>query len=106
MNILGWLRPTPEHGLAETLAITIKCARRCAYDLSHAADCVDDARLARVYRTRAKHWQSLFSSGTSMKDYRLELHREIEKRDAVIESLRAELKATGLSGYAADEVPF
>jgi hypothetical protein len=102
--------PTPEDGLAETLAITIRCARRCAYDLSHAADLIDDTGLwagfGRRFEQKARHWQSLFSSGASMKDYRLGLHKELDEKDRLIEALRSELKKLGHTGFCGDETPF
>ena len=101
---------SPEDGLAETLAITVRCARRCAYDLSHAADMIDDKGTWAEFRVRfeqkATHWQSLFSSGASMKDYRLGLHREIDQKDMLIEKLRAKLVELGHSEWLDDEVPF
>lgn len=106
-----WLdEPTPEDGLAETLAITIRCARRCAYDLAHAAEMMPatgwQSKFSTLYAERAQHWQGLFSSGASMKSYRLELHREIESRDRIIETLREELRSMGHSGFGPNEVPF
>lgn len=112
-----WLRrwldaPSPEDGLAETLAITTRCARRCAYDLSHALDLIPESA-GRPYRNvithleqNAKHWQSLFSSGASMKDYRLALHRELEQRDETIRRLRDRLNDLGHGAFLDDEVPF
>lgn len=102
--------PTPEDGLAETLAITIRCARRCAYDLAHAADFIPETGFQRQwgerYRDRAAHWQQLFSNGASVKDYRLKLHSEIDDKAATIEKLRAELRALGHSGFHDREIPF
>ena len=101
----------PEDGLAETLAITIRCARRCAYDLSHAADLLpDDQSLAGTFKphfaAKADHWQSLFSSGTSMKDYRLRLHQDLDDQARLIDQLRKELKDLGHPGLLHDEIPF
>jgi len=96
----------PEDGLAETLAITVRCARRCAYDLAHAADFIPAGEWERLYQARARHWQQLFSSGASMKDYRLRLHDDIEARDITIEKLRNELRKLGHSGNHAGETPF
>ena len=96
----------PEDGLAETLAITVRCARRCAYDLAHAADFVRDPQWERIYVERATHWQRLFSSGASMKDYRLRLHSQIDEQEVLIERLRAALKVATGSEYLPDEVPF
>lgn len=111
--IRRWLNETtPEDGLAETLEITLRCARRCAYDLSHAADMItsDQEHFYFPWRKgmqkRADYWQSLFSSGTSMKDYRLQLHRALDERDHKIDRLRAKLIELGHSGWMDGEVPF
>lgn len=107
--IRRWLdEPTPEDGLAETLSITLRCARRCAYDLSHAAEMIPrtGAPWHDRMRNKADHWQSLFSSGTSMKDYRLKLHLDLDKSEHTVERLRAELIKLGHSGWLDDETPF
>lgn len=106
-----WIgEPVPEDGLAETLAITIRCARRCAYDLSHAADLIDHrgpwAEFGQRFERKAAHWQSLFSSGASMKDYRLELHNDLDKAERTIEKLRARLVELGEPPTLPDEMPF
>lgn len=106
-----WLEvPEPEDGLAETLAITVRCARRCAYDLAHAADLIDHrgpwADFANRFEHKAAHWQSLFSSGASVKDYRLKLHEEIEKNERIIERLRDRIVELGGKRFLEDEVPF
>lgn len=102
--------PSPEDGLAETLKITIFCARRCAYDLAHAADFIPENGWQREwgerYARRATEWQQLFSSGTSMKEYRLKLYDEIDSQARTIEKLREELRALGHSGYHGQETPF
>jgi DNA polymerase III delta prime subunit len=54
------------HDTLETLELTIRSARRCAYDLNSAE-----------FTDRAKYWIKLFQSGNSCKDYRHELHRTI-----------------------------
>ncbi len=79
----------------ETLELTIRAARRCAYDLGHAADLIALGRMneemATLFRERSKHYIGLFQSGNSMKDYRHRLHDEINEHESTIERLRAVL---------------
>jgi hypothetical protein len=52
----------------EALELTIRSARRCAYDLTHAADMIalgrTDAEMATMFRERAGHFIRLFQSAT------------------------------------------
>lgn len=65
--------------------MTLRCARRCAYDLSHAVSSIPmDDPMRIIYEVRSKQWVELFQSGNAMKDYRLELHAEIEKRECAL----------------------
>lgn len=76
----------------EALELTLRSARRCAYDLRHAAEILDDQVMSLLFRQRADHYVKLFQSGNSMKDYRHELHRTIEDLEMKVDSLRAVLK--------------
>jgi hypothetical protein len=77
----------------ETLELTIRAARRCAYDLRHCADYVArprgiDAEMVKMFGERADHYVALFQSGNSMKDYRHRLHHTIDEQERTIERLR------------------
>lgn len=84
---------TVDAHIAETHDIMIRCARRCAYDLGHAIDMIDlkpgdyRADLVKHLRSTQEHWIGLFRSGNHMKDYRLYLHHELDKRARTIERL-------------------
>lgn len=78
----------------ETLELTIRSARRCAYDLRHCADYVArprgiDVEMVKMFSERANHYVALFQSGNSMKDYRHRLHHVIDEHERTIETLRA-----------------
>jgi hypothetical protein len=84
----------------ETLELTIRSARRCAYDLRHCVDCLgmdavshltgDDTR--KMFRDRADYFVKLFQSGNAMKDYRHQLYHEIDELERRVETLRRILK--------------
>lgn len=82
----------------EALELSVRAARRCAYDLKHCVESLDtvDSVTAEVYRDRARAWIALFQSGNSVKDYRHELHRTIDQQETVIEKLRAVLSEHGI----------
>ncbi len=91
-------RPSPADGLQESHEILIRCARRCAYDLQHAVSFIPakHTRVAERLQVKADWWIDLFSSGNSVKDYRLQLHRELDERDVTIAALRAALQKHGV----------
>lgn len=96
--VLKFLRSPVDRSYIETHEMLLRCARRCAYDLRHATDEISrlasyagpraDKDLLLMYRERSDHWVSLFATGNAMKDYRLELEREITKRDLEIARLQ------------------
>ncbi|QDP55932.1 MAG: hypothetical protein GOVbin8609_64 [Prokaryotic dsDNA virus sp.] len=77
--ILCWqFRKTPYYDMLEQYVLTLKAARRCAYDLKHCSSdlsmyCKDSIV---DYHERAEMWQTIFTP-TGGKDYRHELHSEI-----------------------------
>lgn len=78
--------------LIETLELTIRSSRRCAYDLGHASELIENKEMQSLFRQRANHYVKFFQSGNSCKDYRHELHRTIDNLEIKVESLRALLK--------------
>jgi hypothetical protein len=77
----------------ETLELTIRAARRCAYDLRHCTGMLNmpgrkDPKLNRVFEERAAYFLKLFQSGNTCKDYRHNLHRTIDELEGKIERLR------------------
>jgi hypothetical protein len=105
-SLRRWLGGTPEAHIAELHDVLLRSARRCAYDLRHAADEIVEARTRRAYGDRADMWLGIFASGNALKDYRLELHREIQKRDTEIARLRALCEANGVNPVGPNELPF
>ena len=51
-------------------------------------------------------WVGIFASGNALKDYRLELHREVLKRDVEIARLRRLCEANGIDPACPNELPF
>lgn len=85
--------------LMEAHNILIRAARRCAYDLRHAAALIDKdhwSDLKQHLRRNAEHWVALFQSGNSVKDYQIQLHHEIEIRDRKILELKNLLRENGI----------
>jgi hypothetical protein len=72
----------------ETLELTIRSARRCAYDLNHAAGDVRDASMRKIYQERADFFVKLFQSGNAMKDYRHRLYDQISDLEFKLKQLR------------------
>jgi hypothetical protein len=80
----------------ETLELTIRSARRCAYDLRHCADSLSlnrprsasDSEMAKLFSDRADFFVKLFQSGNAMKDYRHSLYEQISGLEFNLAQLR------------------
>jgi hypothetical protein len=81
----------------EALELTVRSARRCAYDLKHCADSYGlimfnagypNDEMVKLFRERADYFVKFFQHGNSMKDYRHNLHRTIEELESRVETLR------------------
>lgn len=86
-SLLRWLSGNdPYFALLEQHNLLIKTARRCAYDLKHCVDGLPAKSNLREFgmEERANFYIGLFQSGNSMKDYRIELIREIEKLEDLL----------------------
>lgn len=90
------IKTTPKEDILsdtiEILELTIRAARRCAYDLKHAAEMVKDKYFTDIFRDNAQHYVKLFQSGNECKDYRHRLHRTISEHEITIERLRKVLE--------------
>lgn len=97
-----------DEGFKETHEILIRCARRCAYDLSHVVQLIDPNfnSIAERMIERSKHWVDLFKSGNSMKDYRIHLYTLIENKDKEIKRLRKLIKDNNIQDFESEEMPF
>lgn len=99
-------RDTPWRDLAEEYAMLTKMARRCAYDLSHAASPYNDSETAKMFEERSRMWLGLFAPD-GVKDYRHQLLNDNMKLEFRIERLRNFCVDNGLDPNKVDEVlPF
>jgi hypothetical protein len=87
----------------EQYTLVLKGARRCAYDLKHASAArADDGPM---FYERANMWLEVFSP-TGGKDYRHELHSEIDSLDREIERLKQVLIKNNVDHVDPDSIPF
>lgn len=96
------LEYTPEEVQAELMELLIKGARRCAYDLRHAADDIGGT----FWHSRADMWIGIFDPARGLKDYRTRLHHTIMEQSATIEGLRELCRSKGVEMGNLDEFPF
>lgn len=89
----------PEEHLAEHYLILLKSARRCAYDLRHAADMLPsegpDANFSQIFRDRAHQWIGIFAPD-GIKNYKLELHQEMFRIECEVRRLIKLCKDNGV----------
>jgi hypothetical protein len=103
---LWWLYRNQATGsLAESHLILLKSARRCAYDLRHAQDNIQDKWCREKFDRRATFWLEIFSP-TGVKDYRLEMITQIEKLEYEVFCLRRELAEHGIESKVSVNDPF
>jgi hypothetical protein len=94
---LWWkFRDETFRSLAESYLILLKSARRCAYDLRHAADAIPAGYYNDIFDERSRSWVKLFAAD-GIKDYRLEMHRDIDALRREVDALRAELLEHGIT---------
>jgi hypothetical protein len=87
----------------EQYTLVLKAARRCAYDLKHASAAREED--GPMFYERSNMWLEVFSP-TGGKNYRHELHSDIDSRDAEIERLKQVLIHNGLDPEDPDRIPF
>ena len=113
-RIAGWLDPTPVRIERDLFDLTVKCARRCAHDLEHAAGDVwyasrrperGDEQSA-MWHKRAEEWLAIFYPIGGMKDYHAKLHIRVDNAEELVDKLRAHCVANGISQWLDHEVPF
>jgi len=90
----------------EQYTLILKAARRCGYDLRHAADdlCRNGGDDYTFYDERADGWLDIFSP-TGAKDYRHKLHLEIWNLESKVDKLKKLCEENGIE-HDADEIPF
>lgn len=98
---------TPEQAQAELMELTIKAARRCAYDLAHAVDYMDAGELRDTLTRRAQHWKQVFNPADGPKDYRHKLHMDNASLERRVAGLLALCKANEIDASLFDDpIPF
>lgn len=95
----------------EQYTLVLKAARRCAYDLTH---CAGDLSLELSrnneksivdYHKRSQMWQDIFSP-TGGKDYRHDLHYDIDKAEREVTRLQELCTKNGIDYYDPNGIPF
>lgn len=101
-------RTEPQAHVDELLGLYTMAGRRCAHDLAHAADLVEDSHWNKIFVDKAKHWHTVFYPGSDGKNYRHHLHNEIARRDREIEELRELLAQHNIDarGITGTDFPF
>jgi hypothetical protein len=87
-------KSVPEEHLAQHYEILVKSARRCAYDLTHAADPTLHQHVD--IEEMARNWQTIFSPD-GVKNYRLDMHREIMSLQRQAKTLHELAEKAGLN---------
>lgn len=91
--------------LVDHHTLLLLSARRCAYDLKHAAGEIDPlSPFAEEFESRANNWLSIFAPD-GIKNYRSELHRTIGELDLRNEQLERVLKENNIP-LPYDDIPF
>lgn len=111
-------RDVDKAALVELLEIAMKSGRRCAYDLNHAAGIIslygdDTTHYSRAFHSRADHYKTMFNSAQDMKNYRINLHKDIDKLERRVETLErcineynAQTTGEKVHLYGPDDIPF
>lgn len=94
-----WPENDPKDSILQDYETLIRSARRCAYDLDHvvtALEMVDPDHFFIKecdFSARARTWVHLFAKGNPGKDYRMNMHREVDRLEQEIQELTTKLKA-------------
>lgn len=81
----------------EMFELLSKAGLRCAYDLRHAADNIEDKELSKMFNDRAKMWLNIFNPNNGPKEYSNSLHKEIWGLERDIGRLKNLLIEKGVS---------
>lgn len=96
---------SPWRDMTEEYTLLLKSARRCAYDLSHAAWGPTTPDMSDMFERRARMWLNIFSPD-GMKDYRHRLHNDIDKLEFRIQRLRDFCVKNDLDPEEVDDTQF
>lgn len=92
----------------EQYTLILKAARRCGYDLHHAAAnmfwSTTEDKEYKFYADRADGWLDIFSP-TGAKDYRHKLHMDIWNLEMKVKKLQKLCDENGIE-HDGDEIPF
>lgn len=106
------LRKMSNRDLKQLNELIIKSARRCAYDLSHAASTIstlgpgDIPEEYHVFRERADYWKSVFNPADGGKNYRSSLGNEIMELEAEVTRLQRLCKENNINYENPNRIPF
>lgn len=90
----------------EIHALTVLAARRCAYDLKHAAQDLGGPA-GDLYLERAGMWLDIFNPTDGPKQYRHSLHNEIFHLECQVDRLKKLLEDNGIEDPDdPDKIPF
>ncbi len=100
-------RDQTPRAMAEMYLILLYSARRCAYDLRHAADALPESlsEVSRLFHDRSHWWLKLFAPD-QIKEYRHDMQRQIEKLEHEVFKLRAELRSHNIESKVPTNDPF
>jgi hypothetical protein len=72
--------PNPYIVQKELFELLVKAGRRCAYDLKHAFEHIPkDDVIKPMLEGRAEMWLRVFNPDGGVKDYRADLHRDLDR---------------------------
>jgi hypothetical protein len=99
---------TPQEAQNEYVELLVKAGRRCAYDLSHAADSIEAPTYKEFARERAELWLKVFNPADDRKNYRHHLHNVIYELERQIDKLVARCAEhnVDVSDITSHEIPF
>lgn len=107
-SIKSWWRwrNTPRDEMVEIHDLIVLAARRCAYDLNHAADEIGKSAYGIDYHQRSQNWLDIFNPADGGKNYRHRLHREIACLEHENEKLKTLLNDNGIEYEDKNSMPF
>lgn len=107
------LRKAPHSELRQLNELVIKSARRCAYDLRHAASYIAMTEPVsglppecEIFHERARYWLSVFNPADGGKNYHSTLGNEISKLELEVERLEKLCRDNNIDPTHPDRFPF
>jgi hypothetical protein len=99
-------RDYSQESLAESYAMLIKLARRCAHDLDHAVSFIpEDTWPLEMLEPRSRQWLKIFSP-SGVKNYRTKLHDQLDDLEMEVALLRRQLENAGIKPDTIRDIPF